>query len=107
VLIDGAPVNSCLVPIAQLEGRAVRTIEGLAAGGVLHAVQAALIEHGGAQCGICTPGIAMCAAAALAREPDAPRERLRELLAGNLCRCTGYQRILDAVADAAAREPRS
>ncbi len=106
VLLDGAPVNSCLVPVAQASGHELTTIEGLAAGGVLTAVQRALIEQGGTQCGICTPGIALCATAALEREPEAGRERLRELLAGNLCRCTGYQRIIDAVADAAGRSGR-
>jgi len=105
VLLDGRPVNSCLVPIAQVGGHAVRTIEAVAAhdDSVLTDVQQAMIDHGGAQCGICTPGIVVCAEAALAREPDATRERIRELLAGNLCRCTGYQRIVDAVADAQAR----
>ena len=100
VLIDGAPVNSCLVPVAQVQGHALRTIEGLAEGGVLTAVQRALVEYGGTQCGICTPGIALCAEGALRREPNPSRERLRELLAGNLCRCTGYQLIVDAVAAA-------
>jgi len=104
VLIDGAPVNSCLVAVGQAHGHAVTTIEGLAPSPeLLHDVQRALIEHGGTQCGICTPGIALCAAAAVEREPAASRERYRELLAGNLCRCTGYQLIVDAVADAAAR----
>lgn len=103
VLFDGVPVNSCLVPVAQAEGHAVDTIESLADGPTLHAVQVALVEHGGTQCGICTPGIALTAAAVLAREPRAPRERVRELLAGNLCRCTGYQRVVDAVV--AARRP--
>lgn len=102
ILLDGVPVNSCLVPIAQVAGHTVRTVEGLASGHVLSAVQQALVTHGGTQCGICTPGIALCATAVLDREPDASRVRLRELLAGNLCRCTGYQRIIDAVADAAA-----
>ncbi len=103
VLIDGVPVNACLVPVAQVAGTAVRTIEDIADdNGVLTDVQRAMIDHGGAQCGICTPGIVVCAAAAIEREPDASRERLRELLAGNLCRCTGYQRIVDAVADAQA-----
>ncbi len=104
VLIDGVPVNSCLVPIGQMQGCEVRTIESLAEGGVLSDVQQALVVHGGAQCGICTPGIAMCATAALAAEPEASRERLRELMAGNLCRCTGYQRIVDAVVDAQMNE---
>ncbi len=107
VLIDGEPVNSCLVAAGQCHGRRVSTVEGLADQGVLHEVQQALVELGGTQCGICTPGIAVCAAWAIEREPDASRERLRELLAGNLCRCTGYQLIVDAVARAAAaRRPR-
>ncbi len=103
VLLDGRPVNSCLLPAAQANERAVTTIEGLAPGGVLTDVQDALVTHGGTQCGICTPGIALCAAAVLEREPAPSRERVRELLAGNLCRCTGYQRVIDAVLDAAAR----
>lgn len=103
VLVDGAPVNSCLVPACQVEGKAVTTVEGLAPpGGGLTDVQEALVRFGGTQCGICTPGIAVAATAVLQREPDASRERLRELLAGNLCRCTGYQLIIDAVADVAA-----
>jgi aerobic-type carbon monoxide dehydrogenase small subunit (CoxS/CutS family) len=103
VMIDGEVVNSCLVAAAQAVGHEVRTIEGLAAhGGALHAVQEALIRFGGTQCGICTPGIAMCAARAIESEPDASRARLRELMAGNICRCTGYQLIVDAVAEVAA-----
>ncbi len=107
VLIDGAPVNSCLVPVAQLDGHDIRTIEGLARQGtdgevLLDEVQQALVSFGGTQCGICTPGIALCASAALTREPNADRARLRELLAGNLCRCTGYQLIIDALVDAAS-----
>jgi carbon-monoxide dehydrogenase small subunit len=103
VLIDGEPVNSCLVPACQAEGKAVRTVEDLAHDGALTDIQRALVDFGGTQCGICTPGIAMCAAVALEREPDASRERLRELLAGNLCRCTGYQLIVDALWDVAFR----
>lgn len=102
VLIDGEAVNSCLVPLSQVEGRTIRTVEDLARGGALTDIQRALVEFGGTQCGICTPGIAVCAAAALEREPDASRERLRELLAGNLCRCTGYQLIIDAIEGVAA-----
>ena len=101
VSIDGEVVNSCLVAAAQVVGRQVRTIEGLADGEVLHGVQSALIRLGGTQCGICTPGIAMCAARVIDREPDASRERVRELLAGNICRCTGYQLIVDAIAEVA------
>jgi carbon-monoxide dehydrogenase small subunit len=104
VLIDGRPVNACLVPVGQVNKRRVRTIEGVGSEAMLTAVQQALIDHGGTQCGICTPGFVMCATAVLIREPDASRERIRELLAGNLCRCTGYQRIVDAVAAAAERE---
>lgn len=104
VLLDGAPVNSCLVPACQADGKRLTTIEGLApAPGALTDVQEALVRFGGTQCGICTPGIAVAATAALEREPDASRERLRELLAGNLCRCTGYQLIIDAVAEVAAK----
>jgi len=103
VLIDGEPANACLVAAGQVHGRSVVTVEGLAQGQALHEVQEALIEHGGTQCGICTPGIAVCAAYVVDREPDASRERVRELLAGNVCRCTGYQLIVDAVTDAAAR----
>ena len=107
VLLDGAPVNSCLIPAAQAQGAELKTIEGLAEQGVLTAVQAALVEFGGTQCGICTPGIALCAEAALAREPNPTRERVRELLAGNLCRCTGYQLIVDAVAAAIEKRGRA
>lgn len=100
VLIDGDPVNACLVPAGQIHGHRVKTVEGVAEGSILTAVQKALIDHGGTQCGICTPGFVVCAEAILKREPGADRERFRELLAGNLCRCTGYQRIIDAVVSA-------
>jgi carbon-monoxide dehydrogenase small subunit len=135
VILDGDVVNSCLVAIGQCDARSVMTVEGLARGEVLHAVQRALVACGGAQCGICTPGIAVCAAhvidtgliagisersAEMGGDPaglaggagdNAPhgisdataRARVRELLAGNICRCTGYQLIVDAVI-AAARE---
>lgn len=103
VLIDGEPVNSCLVPAAQAQGAELQTIEGLACDGVLTEVQQALVTHGGAQCGICTPGIALCAQAVLERESNPSRARIREQLAGNLCRCTGYQLIVDAVADAVTK----
>lgn len=105
VLVDGEAVCSCLVAAGQVDGRDVTTVEGLAKDDKLGAVQAALVEYGGTQCGICTPGIAICAVRALEREPEASRARVRELLAGNICRCTGYQLIVDAIADAAGRSP--
>ena len=104
VLLDGEPVNSCLVAAGQASGHQVRTVEGLASGDTLHAVQAALVRLGGTQCGICTPGIAVCAARVVESEPDASRARIRELLAGNICRCTGYQLIVDAIAEVAAAQ---
>ena len=106
VLIDGEVVNSCLVAVGQAAGHQVRTVEGLAEGEVLSDVQEALVRLGGTQCGICTPGIALCAARVVEREPEATRERLRELLSGNICRCTGYQLIVDAIAEVAAARGR-
>ena len=108
VLLDGEVVNSCLVAIGQCHGRGVTTAEGLANGEILNAVQRALIVSGGAQCGICTPGIAVCAShvvekGLLSGDEGKARAQIRELLAGNICRCTGYQLIVDAVI-AAARE---
>lgn len=104
VLLDGAPVVSCLVPACHADGRSVVTIEGAAGQGTLNVVQDALVRHGAVQCGFCIPGIVLMATAAMANEPDAGRERVRELLAGNLCRCTGYQFVVDAVADALAKQ---
>jgi carbon-monoxide dehydrogenase small subunit len=109
VMLDGEAVNSCLVAVGQCDARTVTTVEGLAQGDVLHAVQKALVACGGAQCGICTPGIAVCAAhvvdrgLVIGRDDASARAQVRELLAGNICRCTGYQLIVDAVI-AAARE---
>ncbi|HSL22893.1 MAG TPA: (2Fe-2S)-binding protein [Vicinamibacterales bacterium] len=103
VLVDGALVNSCLVPAIQAAGRDVVTIEGLAGGDALHAIQSAFTAAGGAQCGICTPGMIVAAAALLRRVPEPTDDQIREALAGNLCRCTGYVRILDSVRLAAAR----
>jgi carbon-monoxide dehydrogenase small subunit len=97
VLIDGLLVNSCLVPLLQVDGRDIRTIEGLAAEGGLHAVQQAFIAHGGAQCGICTPGMVLAAVSLLERNPTPDHDDIRMALAGNLCRCTGYARIFEAV----------
>ena len=103
VLIDGEPANSCLVAAGQVHGHSVVTVEGLADGELLNDVQQALLDHGGVQCGSCTPGIALSATYAIEREPEASRERLRELLAGNICRCTGYTMVIDAVSAAAER----
>jgi carbon-monoxide dehydrogenase small subunit len=103
VLVDGAPVNSCLVPVIQVEGVQIRTVEGLATDDRLHPVQDAFLRCGGAQCGICTPGFLLTAAALLEENPSPTREQARQALAGNLCRCTGYQKIIDAVADGLVR----
>ena len=102
VLIDGRAVNACLVPVVQVQGAAVTTVEGLAAPeGRLHPVQAAFLTHGGAQCGICTPGFLVAAAELLAHTPRPTRPQVREALAGNLCRCTGYAKVVAAVERAA------
>ncbi len=97
VMIDGELVNSCLVPAMQAEGADIRTIEGIASGEQLHAVQEAFLACGGAQCGICTPGMVMAAVNLLARTPEPTEEDVRSGLSGNLCRCTGYMKIFQAV----------
>jgi len=103
VLVDGALVDACLVPVCQVEGANVDTVEGLADDGILNGLQAAFLETGGAQCGICTPGMLMAGEAFLA-SGDAPKEEaIRHAIAGNLCRCTGYTKIIDAIALAADR----
>ena len=102
VLVDGAAVNSCLVPAVQIGGARVATVEGIMTDDRLHPIQTALLEHGGAQCGICTPGFIMTAAELLHQAPHATRDEVRAALAGNLCRCTGYQKIVEAVVDALA-----
>lgn len=106
VLVDGVPKLSCLMLAAQLEGRSVVTAEGLGTAETPHPVQRALVEHGAVQCGYCTPGMAVVAADLLDRTPCPDRRTIREALSGNLCRCTGYQKIVDAVhsVDAAARD---
>jgi len=104
VLIDGRIVNSCLVPVAQVEGASIKTIEGVASGEQLHAVQQAFIDCGGAQCGICTPGMVMAAVDLLERNPNPTEADIRNGLAGNLCRCTGYMKIFDSVVRA-CRKP--
>ena len=101
VLIDGESRLSCLMLAAQLEGRTVLTIEGLASNGELHVIQQAFVEHGGVQCGFCTPGMILATLDLLRRIPDPTREEVRRELSGNLCRCTGYQKIVDAVMAAA------
>ena len=101
VLVDGRPVNSCSYLALQAQGRSITTVEGLA-GETLHPLQAAFLEGGGIQCGFCTPGMLISAAALLARDPDPSEEAIRDGLAGNLCRCTGYQPIVRAVQRAAA-----
>ncbi len=102
VLLDGAVVDSCLVPVAQADGTDVRTVEGLATGEVLDPLQRAFLHTGGAQCGICTPGMLMAGRAFLDGGGEPTDEAIREAIAGNLCRCTGYTKIIDAIALAAA-----
>ena len=97
VMIDGEIVNSCLVPVAQVEGSDIKTIEGVASGDQLHRVQQAFIECGGAQCGICTPGMVLAAVNLLERAPNPTEDEIRNGLAGNLCRCTGYMKIFESV----------
>jgi aerobic-type carbon monoxide dehydrogenase small subunit (CoxS/CutS family) len=103
VLVDGQPVLSCLALPVELEGKAIATVEGMAEGGRLHPLQQAFAELGAAQCGYCTPGMLMTAQALLASTSQPTRQEIREALAGNLCRCTGYTKILDAVEMAALR----
>jgi carbon-monoxide dehydrogenase small subunit len=98
--MDGALVNSCLVPALQAEGTSIRTIEGVADDTRLHAVQQAFLMHGGAQCGICTPGMILAAVNLLARKPQPTESEIREGLAGNLCRCTGYTKIFASIVEA-------
>ena len=106
VLLDGQLVCACLVLAGQAEGREVTTVEGLARGPALHPVQEAFVQAGAVQCGFCTPGLVMAAADLLRRNPAPSEPEVREALAGNLCRCTGYAKILDAVALAAERTGR-
>ncbi len=103
VLVDGVPVLSCIYPAMKAQGREVTTIEGIASEGELHPVQEAFIENCATQCGYCTPGFVMSAVALLAEKPTPDREEVLEGLSGNLCRCTGYYQIIDAVEAAAAK----
>lgn len=104
VLLDGEPVNACLILAAEVEGREVTTIEGLAGGAVLHPVQQAFVDLGAVQCGYCTPGMVLVAAALVAGNPSPTESDVRRAISGNFCRCTGYQKIVEAVMTASERE---
>ena len=107
VHLDGEPVASCLMLAIQARGRAVRTIEGLGKQGVLHPLQDAFVRHGVPQCGFCIPGVLMAAAAVLAEHPKPTAEEIRYGIAGNLCRCTGYTKMIAAITEAAGAAPAS
>jgi len=102
VIVDGEVINSCLVPVCQVSGSTILTVEGLARDGRLDPLQQAFLECGGAQCGICTPGMLIAARALLDETPRPSRNEIKEAIAGNLCRCTGYIKIIDAIEQAAA-----
>ena len=102
IIIDGEVINSCLVPVCQIQGSKITTVEGVAHDGRLDPLQQAFLECGGAQCGICTPGMLMAARALLDSNANPGRDQIKEAIAGNLCRCTGYVRIIDAIEQAAA-----
>ena len=101
VIVDGEVINSCLVPVCQVQGCMILTVEGLARDGRLDPLQQAFLECGGSQCGICTPGMLIAARALLDKNAQPTRDEIKEAIAGNLCRCTGYVRIIDAVEQAA------
>jgi aerobic-type carbon monoxide dehydrogenase small subunit (CoxS/CutS family) len=103
VLVDGEPILSCLMLAVEAQGHAIRTVEGLADGPRLHPIQQAFVECGAAQCGYCTPGFLMTGAALVERAPNASEQTIREAIAGNLCRCTGYTKIVEAIALAGSR----
>ncbi|HSR33948.1 MAG TPA: (2Fe-2S)-binding protein [Anaerolineae bacterium] len=103
VLVDGEPVNSCMMLAIEANGREILTVEGLAPEGRLGSLQEAFVEHNAVQCGFCTPGMLMSAHALLKRNPAPTEQQIKEALVGNLCRCTGYVRIVDAIQSAAAR----
>ena len=102
VIVDGEVINSCLVPVCQVRGSTILTVEGLARDGRLDPLQRAFLECGGAQCGICTPGMLIAARALLDETPRPSREDIKEAIAGNLCRCTGYIKIIDAIEQSAS-----
>ena len=103
VILNDELVNSCLVPVLEASGAVICTVEGLSNGGELHPLQRAFIKHGAAQCGICTPGMLVASVHLLSRCPNPSLDEIREGLSGNLCRCTGYMRIFEAIQNAAAR----
>ncbi len=103
VLLDGKPVRSCLILAIEAEGREILTIEGLSKGEELHPLQEAFVNYGAVQCGFCTPGMILTAKALLDSNPDPSEEEIREAISGNLCRCTGYVKIVEAIAEAARR----
>ena len=104
VIVDGAAVNACLVLAQEAPGLEIVTIEGLSTGGALHPIQQALVEHGGTQCGFCTPGIVLSAKVLLDSDPSPTAHDVRQAIAGNICRCTGYDKIVDAVMAAATQQ---
>lgn len=106
VIVNGKPVRSCITPLAKVNGKSILTIEGLADVDKLHPVQQAFVDHHAIQCGFCTPGMVLSAVALLQRNQHPTREEIKKALVGNLCRCTGYQQIFDAVEDAAERMAR-
>jgi len=97
VLLDGMPVNACLILVPKVEGRKVETVEGLGSCESLHPLQKSFIDHGAVQCGFCTPGMLMSSKALLDKNPHPSREEIKEAISGNLCRCTGYQQIIEAI----------
>jgi carbon-monoxide dehydrogenase small subunit len=103
VLLDGKPVASCLVLAVEAQGKRIETVEGLAQGGELHPLQQAFVEHGAFQCGFCTPGVLMAAKGLLDENPNPSEAEVRRAIAGNLCRCTGYNKYVEAILDTAAR----
>ena len=107
VILDGEVINSCLVPVCQVHGSSVVTVEGLALDGRLDPLQRAFLECGGAQCGICTPGMLIAARALLDSNPQPTRDEIKEAIAGNLCRCTGYTKIIEAIEQASVMDGRN